>query len=138
MFGDIDKILALTSNFAHKEIIEFEDTGVVALRFANGMLGSIHFTVNAFKQNMEGSLTIFSEKGSIKIGGQYLNKLEYQCLDNFELKDLPQGNLSNNYGSYQGSMSNHGKVYENVMEVLLENKPMSTLTFEALKNGGNY
>jgi UDP-N-acetyl-2-amino-2-deoxyglucuronate dehydrogenase len=133
MFGDVDTILALTSNLAHKGIIEFEDNGVVALRFSNGMLGSIHFTVNAFKQNMEGSLAIFSEKGTIKIGGQYLNKLEYQCLDNFEIKDLPQGNPSNNYGSYQGSMSNHGKVYENVLEVLLEDKPMSTLSFEALK-----
>ncbi|MES2647124.1 MAG: Gfo/Idh/MocA family oxidoreductase [Bacteroidota bacterium] len=133
MFGDVDKILALTSNVAHKGIIEFEDTGVVALSFQNGMLGSIHFTVNSFHKNMEGSLTIFAEKGSVKIGGQYLNKLEYQCLDNFEIKNLPQGNLPNDYGNYQGSMSNHGKVYENVSEVLLENKPMSTLSFEALK-----
>lgn len=133
MFGDIKKILALTENFAHQQVIAFEDTGVVAMQFENGMLGSIHFTVNAFKKNMEGSLTIFSEKGTVKIGGQYLNRLEYQCLNGFEIGELPDGNPSNDYGDYQGSMSNHHKVYENVLEVLQENKPMSTLSFEALK-----
>lgn len=133
MFGDIKKVLALTENLAHQQIIEFEDTGVVAMQFESGLLGSMHFTVNAFKKNMEGALTIFAEKGTLKIGGQYLNKLEYQCIDGFEIENLPVGNSSNDYGNYQGSMSNHDKVYENVLEVLHENKPMSTLAFEALK-----
>jgi len=66
---------------------------------------------------MEGSLTIFAEKGTVKIGGQYLNELEYQCIENFEIKDLPLGNGPNNYGTYTGSMSNHDKVYENVAAV---------------------
>ena len=133
MFGDVKKILALTGNLAHQQVIEFEDTGVVALQFETGLLGSIHFTVNAFKKNMEGSLTIFAEKGTVKIGGEYLNKLEYQCINDLEIENLPAGNQSNDYGTYQGSMSNHDKVYKNVLEVLHENKPMSTLSFEALK-----
>lgn len=133
MFGDVKKILALTGNLAHQQVIEFEDSGVVALQFETGLLGSIHFTVNAFKKNMEGSLTIFAEKGTVKIGGEYLNKLEYQCINDFEIENLPAGNQSNDYGNYQGSMSNHDKVYKNVLEVLHENKPMSTLSFEALK-----
>jgi len=133
MVGDVKKALALTANLAHQSIIDFEDTGVVALQFENDVLGSIHFTVNAFHKNMEGSLTIFAEKGTVKIGGQYLNELEYQCIDNFEIKGLPPGNPSNNYGTYQGSMSNHDKVYENVLAVLNENKEINTPACEALK-----
>lgn len=133
MFGDVRKAYALTENFDHKGIIDFEDTGVVALEFYNGALGTINYTVNSYGKNMEGSLTIFGEKGTVKIGGQYLNELEYQNIENFEFKDLPQGNTANNYGQYQGSMSNHDKVYENVIDVLTNNARISTNSFEGLK-----
>ena len=133
MIGDVKKAYALTGNFAHKDIIEFEDTGVVALEFHNGALGTINYTVNSYNKNMEGSLTIFGEKGTVKIGGQYLNELEYQNIEGFEFKDLPKGNTANNYGQYQGSMSNHDKVYENVVEVLTNNGIISTNSFEGLK-----
>lgn len=82
---------------------------------------------------MEGSLTIFGEKGTVKIGGQYLNELEYQEIEGYKIENLPQGNTANNYGNYQGSMSNHDKVYENVLEVLNNNASISTNSFEALK-----
>jgi predicted dehydrogenase len=82
---------------------------------------------------MEGSLTIFGEKGTVKIGGQYLNELEYQNIQDFEFKDLPIGNTANNYGQYQGSMSNHDKIYENVVDVLHNGGTISTNSFEALK-----
>jgi hypothetical protein len=62
----------------------------------------------------------------VKIGGQYLNELEYQNIEGFEFKDLLKGNTANNYGQYQGSMSNHDKVYENVIEVLTNNGIIST------------
>lgn len=133
MIGDVKKAYALTGNFAHKDTIEFEDTGVIALEFHNGALGTINYTVNSYGKNMEGSLTIFAEKGSVKIGGQYLNELEYQNIEGFEFKDLPKGNTANNYGQYQGSMSNHDKVYENVVEVLTNNGIISTNSFEGLK-----
>jgi hypothetical protein len=82
---------------------------------------------------MEGSLTIFAENGSVKIGGQYLNELEYQCIKDFEFKDLPAGNKPNNYGTYFGSMSNHDKVYENLVDVLNNDGTISTNAFEGLK-----
>ena len=41
---------------------------------------------------MEGSLTIFAEKGTVKIGGQYLNELEYQNIDGYRIENLPEGN----------------------------------------------
>lgn len=133
MIGDVKRAYALTSNFAHKDIIEFEDTGVIALEFYNGAIGGINYTVNSFQKNMEGSLTIFGEKGTVKIGGQYLNELEYQNIEGFEIKDLPEGNKPNNYGNYVGSMSNHDKIYENVINVLLNGDSIATNSFEGLK-----
>ncbi len=133
MIGDIKEVSAFYNNYAHKNIIEFEDSGVVALRFYNGAIGTINYTVNSYSKNMEGSITIFGEKGTIKIGGQYLNELEYQDLENGKIKNLPKGNPPNNYGKYFGSMSNHDKVYENVANVLTNGGIIATNGFEGLK-----
>lgn len=133
MIGDISEVKAFISNKGHQGIIEFEDTGVVAVEFYNGVIGTINYTVNSYKKNMEGSLTIFGEKGTVKIGGQYLNELEYQNIEGFEIKDLPAGNPPNNYGQYQGSMSNHDKVYENIVDVLTKEGIIATNGFEGLK-----
>jgi MiaB/RimO family radical SAM methylthiotransferase len=89
--------------------------------------------VNSYGKNMEGSLTIFAEKGTVKIGGQYLNELEYQNIEGYEIKDLPEGNKPNNYGNYVGSMSNHDKVYQNVIDVLNNGTAITTNFFEGLK-----
>lgn len=133
MLGDVKDVHALTANYHHRGIIEFEDTGVIALNFHNGAIGTINYTVNSFGQNMEGSLTIFGEKGTVKIGGQYLNELEYQNIDGYAIGDLPPGNPPNNYGKYLGSMSNHDKVYQNVVNVLLKGDVIATNGFEGLK-----
>lgn len=133
LIGDITDVRAYTSNFNHKEEMEFEDSGVVVLKFDNNALGTINYTVNSFNKNMEGSLTIFSEKGTVKIGGQYLNELEYQSFDGFQIENLPKGNPPNQYGKYTGSMSNHDKVYENVIDVLQNEGTITTNGFEGLK-----
>ena len=82
---------------------------------------------------MEGSFTIFGEKGTVKIGGQYLNELEYQEIDGEKKIDLPPGNKANDYGFYQGSMSNHDKVYLNLVEVLNNNAKMAAGSYDGLK-----
>jgi len=133
LIGDIKRVYAITGNFNHKESIEFEDTGVIAAEFYSGALGTINYTVNSFRKNMEGSLTIFGEKGTVKVGGQYLNELEYQNIENYKIENLPEGNKANNYGDYQGSMSNHDKVYQNVIDVLKNDGAISTNSFEGLK-----
>lgn len=133
MIGDIKTVYSIIGNFNHKGKIEFEDTGVVAFQFYNGAIGTINYTVNSFQKNMEGSLTIFGEKGTIKIGGQYLNELEYQNIEGYEITNLPAGNPPNNYGEYQGSMSNHDMVYENLVDVLSEKGIIATNGFEGLK-----
>jgi UDP-N-acetyl-2-amino-2-deoxyglucuronate dehydrogenase len=133
MIGDVKNAKAFTGNYAHKGIIEFEDTGAIILEFANGAIGTVNYTVNSYGKNMEGSLTIFGEKGTVKIGGQYLNELEYQNIQGYKIENLPQGNTANNYGNYQGSMSNHDKIYDNVIDVLQNNASIATSSFEGLK-----
>jgi UDP-N-acetyl-2-amino-2-deoxyglucuronate dehydrogenase len=133
MIGDVKRVQAFVGNYAHKEIIEFEDTGAVIVEFYNGVIGTINYTVNSYQKNMEGSLTIFGEKGTVKIGGQYLNELEYQNIQDYRIENLPEGAKANNYGNYQGSMSNHHKVYENLIDVLTNNASISTNAFEGLK-----
>lgn len=131
--GDVKEVRSFIGNFDHQGIIEFEDTGVVSLKFYNGAIGTINYTVNSHGKNMEGSLTLFGEKGTVKIGGQYLNELEYQDIRDYRIENLPPGNPANNYGQYQGSMSNHDKVYQNLVEVLSGNGIIATGGFEGLK-----
>ena len=133
LFGDVKYVEAVTKNFMHDQIIEFEDTGVVLIEFYNGIIGTINYNVNSYLKNMEGSLTVFGEFGTVKIGGQYLNELEYQNIRDFKIANLPEGNPPNNYGQYVGSMSNHDKVYENVIEVLVNEGIIATNGFEGLK-----
>ncbi len=133
LIGDVKEVKAYGGNFQHQDIIEFEDNGVVILKFHNGAIGTINYTVNSYMKNMEGSLTIFGDKGTVKIGGQYLNELEYQQIEGVEITNLEQGNKANNYGEYQGSMSNHDKVYQNIVEVLKNGASVTTNMFEGLK-----
>jgi UDP-N-acetyl-2-amino-2-deoxyglucuronate dehydrogenase len=133
LVGDVARVQAITGNLLHQDIIEFEDTGVVALEFMNGALGTINYTVNSYKKNMEGSITVFGEKGTVKIGGQYLNILEYQSIDGYEITGLPESRPANEYGFYQGSMSNHDKVYQNVTDVLNGRSNIATTAEEGKK-----
>ncbi|MCY2987491.1 MAG: Gfo/Idh/MocA family oxidoreductase [Planctomycetota bacterium] len=131
--GDVHSVHTLLANYAHQDTVEFEDSGVVIIEFASGVIGSLHFTINSHRQNMEGSITIFAEKGTVKIGGQYLNELEYQSIEGYCIENLPPGRPPNQYGEYVGSMSNHDKVYENVVNVLLHNAAIVANALEGLK-----
>jgi UDP-N-acetyl-2-amino-2-deoxyglucuronate dehydrogenase len=121
LVGDVTAVKTISKNFVHPAI-EFEDTGIVAFEMQSGAIGSLNYTVNSFEKNMEGSFTVFAENGTVKIGGQYLNELEYCQVSGIEKPDLPTGNPANGYGFYQGSMSNHDKVYENLMIALKNDK----------------
>ena len=120
-------------NFIHQDVIEFEDTGVVVIEFKNGILGTINYTVNSYNKNMEGSITLFGEKGTVKVGGQYINSLEYQSIQDYKITNIEESRPANDYGFYQGSMSNHDKVYENVRDVLTKNGVIATTGEEGLK-----
>lgn len=121
LLGGIRSVKGWRKNLAHQSVIEFEDTGVAAIEMENGMIGGLNWSVNTFQKNMEVSLTIIAEKASIRIGGEYMNTVEYNLTDGFTL-DFPvqEQGVANDYGFYKGSMSNHDKVYEN-MVIALQN-----------------
>jgi hypothetical protein len=82
---------------------------------------------------MEGSFTIFGEQGTVKIGGQYLNELDYQHIEGEQISNIGQGNPANSYGFYQGSMSNHDKVYENLLLALKDPEHEFASALEGMK-----
>jgi len=131
MFGEVEEVTAHVGNSNHP-YTEIDDHGVAVVKFANGVIGTIHFSTNAHKKNLEGSITIFGEKGTVKVGGEYLNVLEHASVEGYTPPELPAG-VANDYGTYKGSMSNHDKVYQNVLAVLKENAPISTSGMEGLK-----
>lgn len=129
--GPVLEAYGLTGNFLHRQNTEFEDSGSFVLKANNGALVNFNFSTCTYQKNMEGSITILGEKGTVKIGGQYLNTIEYQCIEG---KILPQINISakeNDYGLYKGSMSNHDKMIQNVVDVLLRQEKIMTSAEEA-------
>ncbi|MBK8520054.1 MAG: Gfo/Idh/MocA family oxidoreductase [Chitinophagaceae bacterium] len=132
LLGDVAAVQSISQNFAHPAIA-FEDSGIVAFEMQSGAIGSLNYTVNSFENNMEGSFTVFAEKGTVKIGGQYLNELEYCNVAGIEKTDLPTGNPANGYGFYSGSMSNHDKVYENLVIALSDDTHEFASAEEGLK-----
>lgn len=132
LLGDVEKIAGFRKNMVHQHIIEFEDSGSVALEMKNGMLGGLNWSLNTFQKNMEVSLTLVAEKGNIRIGGEYMNKIEHQWISDEPLPLLETG-VANDYGFYKGSMSNHDKVYENLVKAINDdNHPFSNAA-EGLK-----
>lgn len=133
LFGDMRPMAVISRNDMHYNIVEFEDSGAILLEFESGAFGTIHFTVNSYGKNMEGSITVMGQKGTVKVGGQYLNLLEYQHIENYEITDIPTSRPANDYGFYQGSMSNHDKVIQNVVDVLRNNAKIATNGYEGKK-----
>lgn len=124
--GDIDDVYGKIDNFLHQDNTQFEDTGSFVMKSRNGAIVNFNFTTCSFEKNMEGSITVMAEKGTVKIGGQYLNTIEYQCLEGEELPQINISSKENDYGLYKGSMSNHDQVIQNVVDVLEKQKVIMT------------
>lgn len=80
-FDEVTCTNAKSYNFSHQDITEFDDSGNVDFT-ANGALGNMIYTTSVFNKNFESSITIIAEKGTLKIGDQYLNKMLYSDLKN--------------------------------------------------------
>jgi UDP-N-acetyl-2-amino-2-deoxyglucuronate dehydrogenase len=134
ILGNMDVESAFVNQKLDRKI-EIEDTGMAIFRSVErGFYGTLNYSINAYRKNMEGSLMIIGSKGIIKIGGQYLNELEYFEVEGKEKPSLLKGNSPNNYGSYVGSMSNHDQVYENLLSVLNNKAEITTSGIEALNS----
>lgn len=133
LFGDIKDIQAKFKDFTHKENTDFEDSGIVSFNFINGGMGCINYSTAVWDKNLESSLTIIGEKGSVKIGGQYMNDVEYCHIKDYEMPKLEPVNPPNDYGQYKGSAANHHFIIENVIETLKGRTSITTNALEGLK-----
>jgi predicted dehydrogenase len=133
IFGDVKDIQAKFNNFSHAHSIEFEDTGLVNFRFVDGGMGSINYSTSVWDSNLESSVTVIAENGTIKLGGQYMNKVEYCNVKEYIFETLPESNPANDYGSYKGSANNHPYIFENVVDVLKNDTPISTSAKDGMK-----
>jgi UDP-N-acetyl-2-amino-2-deoxyglucuronate dehydrogenase len=133
LFGDITNIQTRFENFKHRHNTEFEDSGYINFEFVNGGIGSINYSTAVNDTNFESSITIIGEKGTVKVGGQYMDKLEYCHIENYEAPVLPAANPPNDYGAYKGSAANHHFVFENVVDTLHGHSSATTNALEGMK-----
>lgn len=133
VFGDIKDIHSIFADFAHQHSTEFEDSGVVQFSFVNGGIGSINFSTALYDTNMESSITVIGSNGSFKIGGQYMNEIEYCNIKDYEMPKLEDTNPPNDYGPFKGSAANHHFVIENVVNTLQGNDTISANALEGMK-----
>lgn len=132
-FGDIKNIQAKFADFNHAELTDFEDSGFVSFDFVNGGMGALNYSTSVWDKNLESSITVIAENGSLKVGGQYMNEVEYCHIKDYEMPELAPTNPGNDYGAYKGSAANHHYIIENVVDVLKGKNSITTNALEGLK-----
>jgi predicted dehydrogenase len=121
MFGDIQRVNSIGETKSHS--IEVEDCGVAIMKFKSGVMGTLSYTNCVYNKNYEGSITIVGEKGTIKIGGSYLNTIDFWDIQSYPLPhDIDFNDKPNNYTKYKGTSSNHDKVLADVVADFLDGK----------------
>jgi UDP-N-acetyl-2-amino-2-deoxyglucuronate dehydrogenase len=133
LFGDMKDIQAKFNDFNHKDLTEFEDSGFVNFNFTNGGMGSINYSTSVWNTNLESSITIIGSKGSVKVGGQYMDKVEVCNIKDYTMPELAPTNPANDYGAYKGSANNHHHIIENVIDTLKGRTTITTNALEGLK-----
>ena len=114
LVGPVESVMAKTATLARH--IEVEDTGVAILKFRNGAIGVLEVTMLTFPKNLEGSITILGEKGTAKIGGTAVNKVEAWQFADHDPDDDMIASLATNPPSVYGY--GHEGYYRNVLAVL--------------------
>ena len=133
LFGDICNIQGKFSDFVHEDMTEFEDTGIINFEFKKGGMGCINYSTAVANQNLESSITIIAENGSVKVGGQYMNEVEICNIKNYQMPELEESMPPNDYGYYKGSASNHCFIIQNVIDTLHDKENPTTNILEGLK-----
>jgi predicted dehydrogenase len=120
-FGEIEQAKTMTETLHHN--VEIEDCGVSALRFKSGVLGSLFWTTAVYNVNFEGSITIIGENGTIKIGGKYLNEIEFWDVMSYPMpKEIDFDDSPNIYRSFQGSSSNHDILFKDLINKIIKDR----------------
>lgn len=133
LFGDIRHITGSFADFNHKELTDFEDSGILYFDFINGGKGSFTYSTSVYNKNLESSITIIGEKGTVKVAGQYMNEVTYCDIQDYQMPELKPSNPPNDYGAYKGSAQNHHYVIQNVVDKLHSDTPITTNALDGLK-----
>jgi UDP-N-acetyl-2-amino-2-deoxyglucuronate dehydrogenase len=95
--------------------IEVEDTGVLNIKWRNGAMGSMNVTMLTYPENFEGSITILGEKGTVKVGGVAVNKIQH-----WDFEDTKEYDATIKEASYETTSVygfGHSLYYKNVIDV---------------------
>jgi UDP-N-acetyl-2-amino-2-deoxyglucuronate dehydrogenase len=114
LVGPVESVMAITATQARR--IEAEDSGVAILKFRSGALGVIEVNVLTYPRNLEGSITVLGERGSVKIGGTAVNRVEHWLFSDYDDDDKLVEGASTNPPNVYGF--GHEGYYRNVLAVL--------------------
>ena len=130
LVGPVDSVHAYTATLARN--IEAEDTGVLSVRLRHGGLGSINVTMLTYPQNLEGSITLLGERGTVRIGGTAVNKIDHWQFDMAHADDeLVQ---ATSYGTDSVYGPGHPLYYDNVIKTLRGEAQAQVDGYEGLRS----
>lgn len=130
LIGPVQSVHAFTATLARD--IQVEDTGVANIRWRSGTLGSVNVTMLTFPQNLEGSITVIGERGTVRIGGVAVNEIQHWEFDRPDDDDALVDKASYSTASVYGQ--GHIAYYENVIDTLRDIAPPETDGREGLRS----
>lgn len=113
-FGPVQSVQGKMATLGRN--IDVEDTGVLSLAWKNGAIGSVNVTMLTFPKNLEGSITVIGEKGTVKVGGEALNEIQHWEFD--EMNEEDQVILESSYQIRSVYGNGHVPYYKNIIDVL--------------------
>ncbi|MBV6493600.1 MAG: 1,5-anhydro-D-fructose reductase [Turneriella sp.] len=130
LIGPVESVMAYTATQARN--IEAEDSGVAAIRWRNGAMGTLNVSMLTYPKNLEGSITILGEKGTVRVGGVAVNEIqEWQFAD----KRPEDDEIKNaNYATTSVYGFGHPLYYDNVIQTLRGKAEPETDGREGLKS----
>ncbi|RZL37782.1 MAG: Gfo/Idh/MocA family oxidoreductase [Rubrivivax sp.] len=128
--GPVESVMAYTGTLARN--IEVEDTGVAALKWRNGAMGTVNVSMLTYPKNLEGSITLLGEKGTARIGGLAVNEIKHWEFDVAHDMDAQVADASYQTTSVYGL--GHPAYYDNVISTLRGEVQAETDGREGLKS----
>lgn len=122
MMGEhIDSIYAVTKRQFH-DYIECEDLGTAIIKFSNGAVGTVEGTVNVYPQNLEETLYIFGQTGTVKIGGKSTNNIDVWNFSDETKEDEKNKGLEEQTSNVYGN--GHISLYADVIDAIENDRPV--------------
>jgi UDP-N-acetyl-2-amino-2-deoxyglucuronate dehydrogenase len=128
--GPVESVMAYTGTLARN--IEVEDSGVAALKWRNGAMGTVNVSMLTYPKNLEGSITLLGERGSVRIGGVAVNEIQHWQFDTPHEMDAQVTDASYQTTSVYGL--GHPLYYDNVINTLRGEAEAETDGREGLKS----